>query len=106
MPFINFDSVKVKDLTPAIHGRYVHSERMTIGRVVLDRGASLPEHSHPNEQLTTVLQGEMELTVDGVPQLLREGMLAVIPSNAKHFARSTNGCVVIDVFQPVREDYR
>src|SRR5512142_831152 len=106
MPFVPFDAIPVRDLTPKIHGRYLHAERMTIGHVVLDPGASLPEHAHPHEQLTHVLSGEMDLTIDGVRQTLKPGLVAVIPGNAKHSARSDKGCVVLDIFNPVREDYR
>lgn len=48
----------------------------------------------------------MEFTLDGEKQLLLPGMGAYIPSNIPHGALADKACTVIDVFTPVREDYR
>ena len=69
--------------------------------------ARVPEHSHPHEQLGMVVDGELVLTIDGVPHRLRPGGAYQIPGGVPH-AAWTDGvtCRVLDVFQPVREDYR
>jgi quercetin dioxygenase-like cupin family protein len=66
----------------------------------------LPSHAHPHEQLTTVLSGELELTVGGEVRVLRAGMVAFIPGGVPHSARALTACEVMDVFHPVRDDYR
>lgn len=106
MPFIDHDGVTARDIVPGFSARFVHSERMTLARVRVKRGATLPQHSHPHEQLTTLISGELELTLGGETEVLRPGMVAVIPSGVPHSARALADCVVLDVFQPVREDYR
>ncbi|MGQ0713419.1 MAG: cupin domain-containing protein [Gemmatimonadaceae bacterium] len=106
MAFIDYDSISPRDIVPGFTARFVHGERMTLARVQVKRGAALPQHSHPHEQLTTLISGELELTLGGETQVLRAGMLAVIPSGVPHSARALADCEVIDVFQPVREDYR
>jgi quercetin dioxygenase-like cupin family protein len=53
-----------------------------------------------------VSEGEFELTVDGETEVLRPGVVAVIPSDAEHSGRALTDCRVIDIFHPVREDYR
>ncbi|MCH8876294.1 MAG: cupin domain-containing protein [Chloroflexi bacterium] len=53
-----------------------------------------------------VLEGEFELTVAGKSMLVRPGVVAVIPADAKHSGRAVTDCIAIDVFYPVREDYR
>ena len=63
-------------------------------------------HSHPHEQLGHVLEGELELTIAGEPHVLARGDAFQIPGGVEHAARSERGCLVMDVFQPVREDYR
>ena len=66
----------------------------------------MPEHAHPHEQVSHVIEGEFELTIDGVKSVLRPGVVAVIPSNAKHSGTARTDCTIIDAFYPVREDYR
>ena len=66
----------------------------------------MPEHSHFNEQVSTMLKGEFELTLNGEPILFGPGEVIVIPSNAKHSGLAVTDCKILDVFYPVREDYR
>jgi len=105
MHFADYADVPPRDIVPGFHGRYVHSEHITQGRVDIDSGAILPEHSHPHEQWTTVLTGTLELTVAGVVQVLRAGQVLYIPPHAPHSGRALTPCQVLDVFHPVRQDY-
>lgn len=106
MPFLNFDELPVRELAPGFRARLVHAERMTIARVDVAAGSVLPEHAHPHEQLTTLLEGDFELTVGGAVRRMAPGDIAVIPGGVPHSARALTACRVMDVFQPVREDYR
>ncbi len=106
MFFADYAHVEPRDITPGFHGRYVHSEHLTLGRVDIDAGAILPEHSHPHEQWTTVLSGTLEIMVGGVVQVLQPGQLLYIPPHAVHSGRALTACQVIDVFHPVRQDYQ
>jgi quercetin dioxygenase-like cupin family protein len=63
-------------------------------------------YTQPPTQWTYVLEGEMEFTLNGETQLLLPGMGAFIASNVLHVAKAVTACKVIDVFTPVREDYR
>jgi quercetin dioxygenase-like cupin family protein len=71
-------------------------------------GARVPEHAHPHEQLGMVLEGELVLRIDQVEHRLRSGHGYQIPGGTAHAAWTDEGtsCRVLDVFQPVREDYR
>jgi quercetin dioxygenase-like cupin family protein len=54
-----------------------------------------------------MIEGELILVVDGVEHTLRPGDAYQIPGGIEHSARAEFGpCRVLDVFQPVREDYR
>ena len=106
MPITDYAAVAVRDIAPGFHGRYLHSDHITQGRVDIDFGAILPEHSHPHEQWTTVLTGALELTVGGVTHVLRPGQVAYVPPATVHSGRALEPCQVIDVFHPAREDYR
>lgn len=106
MPFINYNTKNKVTIFPGIHSAMEHSAQSTFGCVTLEAGTIAPIHSHPHEQWTFILEGEMEFTLDGETQMLLPGMGACIPSNTLHGARAVTACKVIDVFTPVREDYR
>ncbi len=106
MAFINYNTKSKATIFPGIQSAMEHSAQSTFGCVTLEAGVIAPLHSHPHEQWTYVLEGEMEFTLEGETQLLLPGMGALIPSNAVHGAKAVTACKVIDVFTPVREDYR
>lgn len=106
MPFIQLDEIAQRDILPGCHMRCVHSDNMTLTYWDLDEGAVLPEHAHPHEQVCTVIEGELELTIDGETRVMIRGQVGVIPGNAPHEAKAQTKCFVQDVFWPIREDYR
>jgi quercetin dioxygenase-like cupin family protein len=106
MPVINLNDVAPREMMPGFNGRLVHTEGMTFVEWHVSAGALLPEHSHPHEQVTAVQEGEFEMTIDGRKNQLTPGLVAVIPSNVLHSGRAVTDCTIIDVFHPVREDYR
>lgn len=79
---------------------------MTFGYVELEAGASIPLHHHVQEQITYIIEGELDMIIDGQPCLLTAGMYHVIRSNVPHSAIARRACKVIDAFSPVREDYK
>ena len=103
---LDFDTLPTRELAPGFHARLVHTDRLTIARVDIVAGSALPEHAHPHEQVTTLLDGDFELTVAGEAHRLRPGQVVVIPGGVRHSARAFTACRVMDVFQPARDDYR
>lgn len=105
MPPILWFSLTPRTVIPGFHGRFIHSGRMTLVRWQIDKGAVLPRHRHPHEQVVTVWAGELEMVLDGQRHLLTSGSVLVIPPEAEHEAVALTDCDVMDVFAPVREDY-
>ena len=95
-----------KELVPGITGYYAHGNAMTLGYVEIKAGSDLPQHQHVHEQITYVLEGQLDMVIGGKPCSLTTGMYYVIPSNMPHGAIAVTDCKVIDVFNPVREDYK
>ena len=106
MPFLDYHAGRVVRIWDGIHGVLHHSESMTCGHIRLTAGVLLPEHHHPHEQWTHVIEGELEFRIGDETMILRPGMCAMIPSNVPHAGRALTDCLAIDVFQPVREDFR
>ena len=95
-----------KELFKGFNARLVHTENMTISYVRIDAGAILPEHHHPEEQITNILAGQLEMTIGGETEVCNPGTTVVIPSNTPHSARALSACIALDIFNPVREDYK
>ncbi len=91
---------------PGFHGRFVHSDAMTFVWWRIEDGAAVPEHAHPHEQVVNMLEGTLALTVDGEEHVLHAGDVFAIPGGVRHSARALGPSRVLDVFSPVREDYR
>ena len=106
MPQVNFDDIAVREIFPGLRARIVHTERTSQSWVEIDAGATFPEHQHPHEQVVNVLEGTLELVVNGETHALTPGAVFVIPPNVPHAGRAVQRCRVLDVFAPVREDYR
>lgn len=106
MSFIRLEEVPQVEPAPGFRARFVHGETMTMAYWEISKGARLPEHSHPHEQVASMIRGTLELTVAGRAEILGPGMVAVIPPNVPHSGRALSDCRIIDAFHPVREDYR
>lgn len=99
-------NVPSREVFPGFHGRFIHSATMTFAYWDIKAGGIVPEHHHIHEQVVNMLEGQLELTVDGQKHTLSPGNVLIIPSNAVHYGKALTACKVLDVFSPVREDYR
>lgn len=101
-----FDAIEVKEIAPGFMSKLIHTDTNTINFIEVKAGCTVPLHQHIHQQLSFVLEGEFELTIDGAPYRLDKGQYAVIPSDTIHSGKAITDCKLIDVFSPVRADYR
>lgn len=95
------------ELAPGVRMFPLFGDAAMLNIVDLDAGAIVPVHAHPHEQLGMVLSGTVTMHIDGVDYPLCPEDGYAIPGGVEHGATAgPEGCRVIDVFQPVREDYR
>ncbi len=99
-------NINPKQLAPGITGYYAHGERSSFGYIELKKGSQVPMHSHINEQITYIIEGQLDMMIGGIPCSLTAGMYHIIPSNVLHSAVAATDCKVIDAFAPAREDYK
>ncbi|MFK5890459.1 MAG: cupin domain-containing protein [Flavobacteriaceae bacterium] len=106
MTFTDLNQLELHEIVKGFKGRFVHSKNMTVSFWQIDKGAILPEHSHPEEQISIVTKGQLKLTIAGETQIVSPGMVVVIPSNVIHKGEALTYCEVIDIFSPARDDYK
>ncbi len=102
----DWSNITPREVIPGFVGRFLHSDTMTFALWEISAGAVLPDHAHPHEQVVHLYEGEFEMTVDGKTSVAKSGAVLAIPGNARHSGRAITDCRVMDVFYPVREDYR
>lgn len=71
--------------------------------VCLQNGHRVYPHSHPNEQISLILEGECEFYVDGKPYRLKAGNWIFVPSGLEHYIHvfdSPVPCVKVDMIAP------
>jgi quercetin dioxygenase-like cupin family protein len=104
--FDELPAIQPRQIFDGITARAVHGERITMAVVELDAGAVVAEHSHENEQLGIVLEGELTLRIDGEERTLGPNETWCIAPNVVHSGHAgPTGAVVMDVFSPPRSDW-
>ena len=102
MPFVDTSSLDVIERLPGWRGRYFDSLSMSFAHYDFVAGSSIHEHWHPQEEVWEVIEGELELTVDGVAQVARPGMVAIVLPNAHHSVKALTDGRAIIVDYPLR----
>jgi quercetin dioxygenase-like cupin family protein len=102
----HLDTIPVRELRPGFFGRFIHGDKGTVTIWDIKKGSVLETHHHVHEQITYVMEGELQMVIGGINYLFTAGMTHVIPSNVPHSAIAKTDVKVIDFFSPVREDYK
>ncbi len=105
MPFVDTSNLKIIERLPGWFGRYFHSPNMTFAHYEFKRGSSIHQHSHPQEEVYEVTEGELEVTIDGAAQIIRPGLVAIVPANALHSIRAVTDGRAIIVDHPLRREF-
>jgi quercetin dioxygenase-like cupin family protein len=106
MAFINLNDLERREVVPGFAARFMHSEHITIAHWEAKEGSEIPLHTHVHEMMVNVISGQLELTIGDETRILSPEMVGIVPSNVPHKARAITDCRIIDVFYPVREDYK
>ena len=107
MNFFKESELKTKQILEGITLKAISGDKTMMTFFEFEPNAVIPSHKHPHEQITYVIEGEMEFTVEGETNVLRKGDGVVIPSNVEHSARVLDKPTkAVDAWYPIREDYR
>ena len=106
MNTVKWQEIKEHKVMEGLFGKFFHSKTMTIVQWRFDEGASLPSHNHVQEQITMIVEGTLELTIGESINTLTSGEMVAIPSGISHGGKAKEKTLALDIFHPVREDFR
>lgn len=101
----SWDQIEKEKLNPLSGRQVIHSDKMTVARMHLQKGCVVPEHSHQNEQISMVEQGSLQFRMGGADRILGAGELVRIPPNLPHSVVALEDSIAVDLFSPPREDW-
>lgn len=82
-------------------------DNVMLSLVEFEPHAVVELHSHPHEQMGLLLEGELQFTIGDQTAWVRPGQMWRIPGGVEHKAVAGDQPVkALDVFYPIREDYR
>ena len=95
------------EIFPGVFRRtIIWGERAMVCEITLPKGSVVRAHSHPHEQCGYLVSGKLEFTVDGATQVIEKGGGWAVPGGAEHSVIALEDTIAIDVFSPVREEYK
>jgi len=104
MPFIDTSKLTAVEKRPGWLGKHFHSPSLTFGHWEFKDGASIHQHCHPQEEVWEILEGALEVTIDGTTQIVGPGMVAIVPANAAHSVKALSDGRAIVVDYPLRRE--
>jgi quercetin dioxygenase-like cupin family protein len=105
--FPGADELGRHTIFPGVTIRTAAAERMMLSLVDLAPRSVVDEHAHPHEQVGMVVSGRAVFVIGGEEKTLGPGDMYRIPGGVKHKVRALEEPVqALDIFTPVREEYR
>ena len=105
--FIDTSDRKPMEVVPRARARTFWGEQMLLSLIEVDANSEVPRHTHPHEQVGIIVEGELEMGIDGEVKLLKPGDMYIIPGNVEHYAKAYEvKALALDIFSPVREEFK
>lgn len=105
----NFDEMETESIGEGIKRKWFHGEKGQMTIFDLEKGAHIPWHQHPNEQITYIMSGKVKIKTifDGKEEfvIVSGGEVIVFPENVPHEFWALEKTVDLDVHVPVRQDW-
>ena len=105
MPNYDWSQVEKEQMNPQVSRQAVHTENMTVAKVYLAKGCTVPQHSHANEQVTMMIEGRVRFVYPDHEETLGAGQVLVTPPNVPHWVEALEDSIALDLFAPRREDW-
>ena len=106
--FYRWNDMPKERVSDVLDRRLITGEQVMLTHVYLKKGAIVPQHNHPNEQISYILDGALRFWIgEDESEVIdvRSGEVLHIPSLVKHKAEALEDTVDVDIFSPPRQDW-
>lgn len=97
--------IEPEQLTPLITRQYIVGSNIMLARLVLKKGARVPQHQHRHEQVSHIVEGALNFLLEGRELIVRAGEILCIPPHIPHEVIALEDSIALDTFNPPREDW-
>lgn len=105
--FINIDQLPIHMVSGGLGLKPIFGKDLMLSFVYMKPHSTAALHSHPEEQIGLVIEGEYEFEMNGVRKMIGKGDVYVVPPNVPHGAVThEKPCLALDIFAPPRTGYR
>lgn len=105
--FFRVEELPAKEMVAGVRVRSVHLVDLMMTFVEYPAGATVPMHHHPYEQITYVLEGQLEVRMGAETRVLGPGEGVQVPANMEHSSRPIGGpAKALDAWTPVPKMFK
>ena len=104
--FVKNDDIKLTDLGGGVSRKILaYDENLMSVEVRFETGAVGSMHTHPHTQISYVLEGKFEATINGETTVIAKGDTYITPPDAPHGVVCLEAGALLDIFTPHRADF-
>jgi quercetin dioxygenase-like cupin family protein len=100
--FVTLDGMQLQEAMKGALLGTLQTENLTVAYTDMKAGVVIPLHHHTEEAIDIVLEGELEMQIGDRTEIIKSGMITVVPSNVPHTAKALKDAKVVTVFYPRR----
>lgn len=82
-----------------------YADEMMCVENYFEKGAVGAMHRHPHTQITYVVSGRFEFTVDGEKKIVSQGDALLKRDGVEHGCVCLEAGILLDIFHPMREEF-
>lgn len=101
----DFDHLPAENFGPNIQRRFVMGSQSMMTRWDIKAGTRLPLHFHPNEQITRVEKGQLEVYSQGDKYVVKPGQVMIFAANVPHEFVGVKDTSFVEYHTPARQDF-
>ncbi len=100
------DSLPVEIFPGVFRRTLIWGANAMVCEITLPKGSVVALHQHPHEQVGYLVSGRLSFTVNGQTQVIEPGGSWAVPGDVPHTVTALEDTIAIDIFSPVRTEYK
>ena len=87
---LNIEELIAYENDSVVSREVIKKELGTVTFFAFDKGQGLSEHSAPFDAMVQIIDGEAEITISGVKNIVKKGEMIIMPANEPHALQAVN----------------